>query len=55
MRWMQTLTLRLRSLFRRARVEDDLDSELRFHLEQIEENLAARGTPQDRNLAGMYS
>lgn len=41
MRWIDTLTLRLRSLFRRARVEDELDAELRFHLErQIEENVA---------------
>src|SRR5579872_1240841 len=42
MRWTGKLLLRLRSLFRRERVEQELDDELRFHLEQqIEENLAA--------------
>src|ERR1044071_2196321 len=39
-RWFYTLPLRLRSLFRRGRVEQELDEELRYHLErQIEENL----------------
>ena len=39
-RWFYTLPLRLRSLFRRRRVEQELDEELRYHLErQIEENL----------------
>jgi predicted permease len=34
--------MRLRSVFRRKRVEEDLDKELRFHLaQQMEENLAA--------------
>ncbi|PYR48287.1 MAG: hypothetical protein DMF89_16125 [Acidobacteria bacterium] len=42
MRWKDTLILRLRSLFRRARVEDELDTELQFHLqEQVEEHVAA--------------
>jgi putative ABC transport system permease protein len=40
-RWFYTLPLRLRSVFRRGQVEQELDEELRFHLEQqIEENLA---------------
>src|SRR5204863_427526 len=44
MRWKDTLILRLRSLFRRARVEDELDTELQFHLqEQVEEHVAAGG------------
>ncbi len=35
------IPLRLRSIFRRSRVEDELDEELRFHIEQqIGENLA---------------
>ncbi|HEU5451773.1 MAG TPA: ABC transporter permease [Terriglobales bacterium] len=34
MRWRKILSLRLRSLFRRNRVERELDDELRFHLEQ---------------------
>jgi len=41
MRWAEKLVLRFRSLFSRTRVEQELDDELRFHLEQqIEENLA---------------
>ncbi|PYT25500.1 MAG: hypothetical protein DMG58_24090, partial [Acidobacteria bacterium] len=42
MRSIHTRLLRFRSLFSRARVDHDVDAELRFHLEQqIEENLAA--------------
>jgi len=42
MRWAEKLWLRWRSLIRRGRVEQELDEELRFHLdEQIAENLAA--------------
>src|SRR6266536_2943989 len=42
MRWFDRLTLRLRSLFRRRRVEQELDAELHFHFDQqVEENLAA--------------
>ena len=40
-RWLYTLPLRLRSLLRRGQVEQELDEELRYHLEQqIEANLA---------------
>jgi hypothetical protein len=40
-RWTRTLPLRLRSLFRRSAVEDELDEELRFHFERcVEANLA---------------
>ena len=40
MRWANTWKLRLRSVFRRSRVEDELDAELRFHLDQqIDENV----------------
>src|SRR5215813_9998570 len=39
--WLYTLPLRLRSLFRRAQVERELDEELQYHLERrIEEHLA---------------
>jgi predicted permease len=39
--WFYTVPLRLRSLFRRARVEQKLDEELRYHIErQIEEHIA---------------
>jgi predicted permease len=42
MRWVNRVAARLRSLFRRSHVEQALDRELRFHLEQqINENLAA--------------
>jgi predicted permease len=42
MRWIDQLSLRFRSLFSRASIEQELDDELRFHLEQqIQENLAA--------------
>ncbi|HLK62869.1 MAG TPA: ABC transporter permease [Bryobacteraceae bacterium] len=35
--WVYTIPLRLRSLFRRSRVEQELDEELRFHLECVGE------------------
>ena len=44
-RWLYTVPLRIRSLFRRARVEQELHRELQFHLEQRTEELVARGTP----------
>jgi putative ABC transport system permease protein len=43
MRWLNGFTTRLRSLFRRGRVEAELDRELRFHVDQqMAEHLAAR-------------
>ena len=40
--WLYTIPLRLRSLFRRTRVEQELDEELQYHLQRkIDENLAA--------------
>jgi len=48
MRWADKLLLRLRSLFRRSSVEQELDAELRFHFEQqIEENLAKGMSPEE--------
>src|SRR6516165_4375732 len=42
MRLMAIFRMRMRSLLSRRRVEDDLDEELRYHLErQIAENMAA--------------
>src|SRR6185437_1821627 len=39
--WLYTIPIRLRSLFRRNRIEQELDEELRFHLEQrIEQEIA---------------
>jgi putative ABC transport system permease protein len=41
--WFYTLPLRLRSLFRRVRVEQELSEELQFHLEQKTQEYAAGG------------
>jgi len=42
MRWLKSTSHRIRSLFRKNAVEEELDQELRFHLErQITENVAA--------------
>ena len=46
-RWFDVARLRVRTLFRRGRVEAELDRELRAHLEQqIEENLRLGMTPE---------
>lgn len=48
MRSLYKLPLRLKSLFRRTRVERELDDELRFHFEElIGENLAKGMTPEE--------
>jgi predicted permease len=50
-RWFYTVPLRLRSLMRRAQVEQELDEELHYHLErQVEENLG-RGMPAEDALS----
>ncbi|HXI43714.1 MAG TPA: ABC transporter permease [Bryobacteraceae bacterium] len=52
MRWADKLLLRLRSLVRRERIDNELDAELRFHLEQqIQENLAAGMSDDEANYA----
>ena len=43
MRWIRTVRLRLRSLFRRTRVERELDDELGYHVERLTEDLVASG------------
>src|SRR5438094_3954264 len=56
MRWTDKLRLRWRSLWRRPRVEQELDDELRFHLQQqIEENLAAGMSPEEARYAARRS
>ncbi|MGH7653595.1 MAG: permease prefix domain 1-containing protein, partial [Gemmatimonadaceae bacterium] len=51
-RWLQILPLRLRSLFRRARVEQELDEEILDHLErQTALNVAAGMSPVDARAA----
>ena len=42
-RWLYTLPLRLRSVFRRARVEEELDEEIRYHIDQHAAQLVSRG------------
>ncbi len=47
-RWIYTIPLRLRSLLHRNRVEDELDDELRFHMEQrTDEEIAKGHTPEE--------
>ena len=47
MRALRTLRLRLRSLFRRQRVESELDEELRYHVERLIEEYVSRGLSAD--------
>ena len=50
--WLYTIPLRLRSLFRRKRVEQELDEELQYHLQRkMEENLAAGMTAEEARRA----
>src|SRR5579884_3070305 len=51
--WFYTLPLRLRSLFRSRSVEQELEEELRYHLERRTEEYMASGVsePQARRAA----
>src|SRR5262244_2356221 len=52
--WFYTAPLRLRSLFRRSQVEQELDEELRYHLERQTEELIAKGmTPEEARYAAL--
>lgn len=52
--WFYTIPLRLRSLFRRRHVEQELDEELRYHLEQKTGRYIAEGmSAQDARLAAL--
>ena len=54
MRWFHKLPLRLRSLFRKVRVEQELTDELRFHLEKLIEDKVAKGmTSEDARYAAL--
>ncbi|MEN3339998.1 MAG: hypothetical protein V7647_3674 [Acidobacteriota bacterium] len=46
-RWLYTIPLRLRSLFRRDSVDSELDEELQFHLDTLTEEHVARGLSRD--------
>jgi predicted permease len=53
-RWLDIVRARYRSLFRRPRVESELDREMRFHVEQqIAENLASGMPPDEARLAAL--
>ena len=52
--WWFTVRLRLRSILRRTRVEQELDEELQFHLEhKIEEGIANGLSPKEARYAAM--
>ena len=54
MRWTSKLRLRLRSLFRSHRVEEELTQELRYHLDRlIDERMAAGASPRDARFAAL--
>jgi len=53
-RWWDVTRMRLQSLARRGRVDDELSKEMRFHLEQqISENIAAGMTAQEARYAAL--
>ncbi len=53
-RWFYTAPLRFKSLFRRGRVEQELDEELRYHVErQIQEYIAKGLTPEEARHAAL--
>ncbi len=52
--WRYAVPLRLRSLFRRPRVERDLDEELQYHLDRKIEDYIGRGmTPEQARYAAL--
>src|SRR5262245_32611595 len=53
-RWFYTVPLRLRTLLRRGRVEDELEEEVRYHLDrQIDENLRRGMSAEEARLAAL--
>src|SRR6266567_4715566 len=54
MRWFYKFPLRLRSVFRKTIVEQQLSEELRFHLEKLIEEKVAKGmTPEEARYAAL--
>ena len=45
--WLYTIPLRLRSLFRRSQTDQELDDELRDHIERKIEEYVAKGLPPE--------
>src|SRR5499433_1504583 len=53
---LKKLRLRLRALFFKSKMEDELQAELQFHLErEIEENIIRGMTPEEARLAALRS
>ena len=56
MTWLRVLVLRLIALFRRGRLEQELDEELRSHLEmEVEENVRRGMSPKEARYAALRS
>jgi hypothetical protein len=56
MRWVCVIRMRLRSLSFRTNVEQELNEELRYHLEwEIDERIAAGMKPEDARYAALKS
>src|SRR5882724_670594 len=54
--WLYTIPLRLRSLFRRDKVEHDLSDELQYHVEQqIQESIDRGLSPEEARHAALRS
>jgi len=54
--WLYTIPLRLKSLFRRKQIEQELDEELRFHVEQrIAQEIAGGKTPEQARYAAIHA
>src|SRR5262249_39240377 len=54
--WFYTVPLRLRSLFRRSQVEEELDEEIRYHIErQIEEHISKGMTEEEARYAALHA
>src|SRR5258708_8083130 len=54
MRWLRSISYRLRNLFRKDQVERDTDQELRFHLErEIAEHVSDGLSPEDARRAAL--
>src|SRR5580698_2724271 len=54
MRWVYAIRLRLRSLFRRAQVENELRAEFQYHLDrETERNEAGGMSPDQARLAAL--
>ena len=54
MRWTSKLRLRVRSLFRRRRIEEELAEEFQYHLERlVDDYVAAGGSPENARYAAL--